>query len=217
MSESTPHPWETAWKEGRWQELSPPLPAVYEFIECLKDQSPVIVLDLGCGAGRHTMALAKAGFQVIGLDISETALNELQKRVEKSGFTNVTLVEHDMVQLPFSDDYFDAVVSTNVLHHGTIRTIEKTITELHRIMKPGARSLIVTLSKRDFRYGDGDKLETDTFRFTEGDEKGIIHHFFDESGIGTAFSKFEIEDLVEELIPVEEGNRAHYFLTIAKA
>ena len=210
------HPWELAWREGRWQELSPPLPAILQFIGDFKQQNTRKVLDLGCGAGRHTVALATTGFQVTSLDVSETALRELQDRLDKSALTNVTLVRHDMAELPFSDDYFDALVCTNVLHHGTINVIQKTIAEIHRILKSGACGLIVTLSKKDFRYGDGELLEADTYRFTEGDEKGITHHFFPESELKSVFNHFVIKSLVEELIPVERGNRAHYFLTIAK-
>ena len=116
-----------------------------------KQQNTKRVLDLGCGAGRHTVALANAGLQVTSLDVSETALRELRDRLDKSALTNVTLVKHDMVELPFLDDYFDALVCTNVLHHGTINVIRKTIAEIHRILKSGACGLIVTLSKKDFR------------------------------------------------------------------
>jgi ubiquinone/menaquinone biosynthesis C-methylase UbiE len=211
-----PHPWELAWKEGRWQELSPPLPAVVEFADHLKNHQASRVLDLGCGAGRHTIVLAKEGFQVTGLDVSETALNDLQGRLDKADITNVTLVRHEMIELPFVDEYFDGVVCTNVLHHGTINDIRKTVTELYRIMKTGSHSLIVTLSKNDFRYGAGDKLEPDTYRFTEGDEKGITHHFFLENQLRSAFGCFEVEDLREDLIPVQGGKRAHFFLRIRK-
>src|SRR5712692_2520181 len=93
-----PHPWELAWKEGRWQELSPPLPAVAEFADHLKQIGTTSILDLGCGAGRHAIFLAKAGFHVTGLDVSETALAELQARLKKDVITGVmTLVKHEML------------------------------------------------------------------------------------------------------------------------
>ncbi len=217
MAEHGPHPWELAWKEGRWKELSPPLPAVAEFADSLKDQGSVRVLDLGCGAGRHTLFLAKDGFQVTGLDVSETALKELQTRVDKANLKNVALVKHEMLELPFVDEYFDAVVSTNVLHHGTAAEIKQTLGELFRIMKEGAAGFIITLSKQDFRYGDGEKIGPDTYRFTEGDEKGIVHHFFDEKELRFFFNRFEIVTLNEELFPAKKGNWAHFHLRMRKA
>ena len=95
------HPWELAWREGRWQELSPPLPAVLQFMGDFKQQNTKRVLDLGCGAGRHTVALANAGLLVTSLDVSETALGELRDRLDKSALTNVTLVKHDMGRIAF--------------------------------------------------------------------------------------------------------------------
>ena len=217
MAEHRPHPWELAWKEGRWKELSPPLPAVAEFADSLKDRGSIRVLDLGCGAGRHTLFLAKHSFQVTALDVSETALRELQRRVDKVNLKNVAVVKHEMLELPFVDEYFDAIVSTNVLHHGTTAEIKRTLGELFRIMKEGAAGFIITLSKQDFRYGDGEKIEPDTYRFTDGDEKGIVHHFFDERELRSLFNRFEIMTLNEELFPAKKGNWAHFHLKMKKA
>lgn len=215
MAEPGPHPWELAWKEGRWQELSPPLPAVSEFAEYLKQAGSKTVLDLGCGAGRHAIFLAKAGFQVTGLDVSETALTELHGRLAKAGLTNVSLVKHEMLELPFIDEYFDALVSTNVLHHGTGSEIKRALSELHRVIKRNGVAFVVTLSKKDFRYGQGKRLEPDTYLFTRGDEKGIVHHFFSKEELLSYFGQFEVLSLREELIP-ETGSRAHFHLTLKK-
>ena len=216
MFERSAHPWEVAWREGRWQEVSPPLPEVAEFAEYLKALHAVKVLDLGCGAGRHTVFLAKAGFQVTGLDVSPTALGELNARLAKANLMNATLVRHEMLELPFIDEYFDGVVSTNVLHHGTISEIEHTLSELHRVMGRKSAGFVVTLSKKDFRFGDGKSLEPDTYLFTEGDEKGIVHHFFDEGELRSAFGQFEIVTLRENSIAVKEGNRVHFHLKLRK-
>ncbi len=216
MGESSPHPWELAWKEGRWQELSPPLPAVSEFTEYLKEVGAKTVLDLGCGAGRHAIFLARAGFQVTGLDVSETALVELHGRLAKAGLANVSLVKHEMSELPFIDEYFDALVSTNVLHHGTMSEIKRALGEAHRVIKRNGVAFVVTLSKKDFRYGNGKRLEPDTYLFAEGDEEGILHHFFSREELLSYFGQFEVLSLKEELILVERGSRAHFHLRLKK-
>ena len=141
---------------------------------------------------------------------------ELHGRMKKDAITGITLVKHEMLELPFIDDYFDAILSTNVLHHGRRVEIKKTIGEVHRVLKVGGTGCVVTLSKNDFRYGDGKRLEPDTFQFTKGDEKGIVHHFFTEREARSVFGPFEILDFEENLIPVERGNRAHFLLRIRK-
>src|SRR6267378_2914055 len=205
------HPWELAWREQRWAETSPPLPVVVDFANDLKHESAKRVLDLGCGAGRHSVLLGKEGFQVVALDISETALKTLEDRLKTASIDSVTLVKHEMWDLPFVDDYFDGVICTNVLHHGKLAQIKQATKEVHRVMKNGASAIVVALSAADFRKGNGKKLEPNTYVFTEGEERGIIHHFFPRKELQSCFRIFEIVSFEERLIPADGGgNRAHF-------
>jgi ubiquinone/menaquinone biosynthesis C-methylase UbiE len=212
------HPWEPAWREERWEETSPPLPGVVDFADDLKREGAKRVLDLGCGAGRHSILLGKAGFHVVALDISETAIRILESRLKTGSIDNVTLVRHDMRELPFVDDYFDGVICTNVLHHGKLVQIKQATKEVHRVMKEGASAFVVALSTADFRRGNGRKLESNTYVFTEGEERGIIHHFFPRKELQSCFRRFETVSFEERLIPVEEGgNRAHFLVRLRKS
>ena len=211
------HPWELAWREQRWAEASPPLSAVVDFADALKRESAKRVLDLGCGAGRHSIVLGKAGFQVVALDISETALKTLEARLKTASIDNVTLVLHEMWELPFVDDYFDGMICTNVLHHGRLAQIKQATKELHRVMEKGASAFVIALSMADLRRGNGRRLEKNTFVFTKGEERGIIHHFFSRKELESCFRKFETVSFEERLIPVEAGgNRAHFLVRLRK-
>jgi ubiquinone/menaquinone biosynthesis C-methylase UbiE len=171
----------------------------------------------GCGAGRHTILLGKASFQVVALDISETALKTLEGRLKTASIANVTLVKHEMLKLPFIDDYFDGVICTNVLHHGRLVEIKRATREIHRVTRRGALAFIVALSTADFRKGNGKRLERNTYIFTEGEERGIIHHFFPRRELQSCFRKFESLSFEERLTPVEDGgNRAHFLVKLRK-
>jgi len=175
------------------------------------------VLDVGCGAGRHSILLGKQGFQVVALDISETALKTLEARLKTGSIDNVTLVRHDMSDLPFTDGYFDGVICTNVLHHGKLVEIKRAMGELRRVMRGGAAAFVVALSAADFRKGNGRRLETDTYIFTEGDEQGIVHHFFPRRELQSCLRKFKIVSFEERLIPIQGGgNRAHFMAKLRK-
>jgi len=214
---SKAHPWELAWREGRWEEASPPLAEVVEYAKSLKRKGAKWVLDVGCGAGRHSILLGKEGFQVAALDISETALKTLEGRLKTASIDNITLVKHEMWELPFVDDYFDGVICTNVLHHGRLVEIKRATREIYRVMRRGASAFIVALSTTDFRKGRGRTLERNTYVFTEGDERGIVHHFFSRQELQSCFRKFESISFKERLIPVEEGgNRAHFLINLRK-
>ncbi len=79
-------------------------------------------------------------------------------------------------------------------------------------------AFIVALSTADFRRGKGRKLEANTYVFTEGEERGIIHHFFPRKELESYFRKFEIVSFEERLIPVDEGgNRAHFLVRLRKS
>jgi len=211
------HPWELAWREGRWEETSPPLPEVVEFAEDLKREDARTILDIGCGAGRHSILLGRAGFQVVALDISETALKTLEARLKTASIDNVTPVRHDMLELPFTNDYFDGGICTNVLHHGKLAQIKQATGEVHRVMRRGAIAFVVALSTADFRKGNGKRLEPNTFVFTSGEERGIIHHFFPREELQSCFKSFRILSFEERLIPVQEGgNRAHFLVKLEK-
>src|SRR3989441_8946315 len=212
------HPWELAWRGERWAETSPPLPVVAEFAGDLKREGARRVLDLGCGAGRHSLLLGKIGFHVVALDVSETALKTLEDRLKTAPIDNVMLVQHQMWELPFVDNYFDGVVCTNVLHHGRLLEIKRAIREVHRVMRRGSSAFVVVLSTADFRKGNGKMLERNTYVFTKGEEQGIIHHFFTNHELRSSFRRFKILSFKERLIPVEEGgNRAHFLVRLGKS
>jgi SAM-dependent methyltransferase len=67
------------------------------------------VLDLGCGTGRHSVALVQLGLQVVGLDLSETLLEQGRRTAAEAG-VEVTWLQRDMRDLDDLDP-FDACVS----------------------------------------------------------------------------------------------------------
>lgn len=67
------------------------------------------VLDVGCGPGRHSVALAKAGLSVTGVDVSRAFL-DLAAASARSEGVGASFFQIDARQMPF-DDEFDAVIS----------------------------------------------------------------------------------------------------------
>jgi cyclopropane fatty-acyl-phospholipid synthase-like methyltransferase len=67
------------------------------------------ILDVACGWGRHSLALARAGYRVTGMDLSETLLRHARARAEREG-VRVEWLRADMREIPYRGR-FDAVLS----------------------------------------------------------------------------------------------------------
>jgi ubiquinone/menaquinone biosynthesis C-methylase UbiE len=102
----------------------------------LLGDKPLSVLEAGCGTGRFTYNMARAGHRVTGLDYSPAMLETCAKRgAEEGGAENVELVEGSIFELPFDDNTFDAVLSVHVLMH--LPEHDAALLELLRVVKPG--------------------------------------------------------------------------------
>ncbi len=68
------------------------------------------VLDMSCGFGRHSVELARRGFQVTGLDLSPHLLRHAREAANTAG-VDVTWIEADMREIPVPAQPYDAIVS----------------------------------------------------------------------------------------------------------
>lgn len=186
---------------------------VFDFVKLLKKKNQKVrVLDLGCGAGRHQMYMAKQGFEAYGTDISETGLNLTKERLQKQKL-EVYLVKCDMKELPYINSCFDAVVCLHTIYHQKLKGMQETIFEIQRILKKKGFLLINFLSKRTYSYGKGAEVEENTFIEQEGVEKGVLHHFTDKEEIKNLFKIFKIVDLKLAEGEVEGKLRSRWILT----
>jgi ubiquinone/menaquinone biosynthesis C-methylase UbiE len=97
------------------------------------------ILEIGIGQGTDMMQFAKAGAIVHGVDITENHLQLTARNASLCGFA-VDLHSADATRLPFADDSMDCVYSFGVLHH--IPEIDKGVSEVYRVLKPGGRVMI---------------------------------------------------------------------------
>jgi ubiquinone/menaquinone biosynthesis C-methylase UbiE len=107
----------------------------------LGDVHGLTVADIGCGTGRHAIAMAEAGATVIGVDFLD---GMLAKARAKSGAAAVRFVRHDLTHgLPFASRTLDRVTCCLVLEH--IGDLEGIFGEMARICRPDGFVLISDL------------------------------------------------------------------------
>ena len=105
------------------------------------------VLDVPCGFGRHAVPLAEAGFRVVGVDRSQTLLDEARRRTHHKRWPK--LVHADYRRLPFADASFDAALNlfTSLGYLGDEQDT-LALREIGRVLRPGGR-LVIELMHRD--------------------------------------------------------------------
>ena len=141
-----------------------PESVVYRFalsMEDLIEERPLRIWDLCCGAGRHTVALARMGYKVYASDNSANALFLTHKWLEEMGL-HAVFEESDMTVCPWPEVTFHGVVSWDALHHNTLDGIKKAIDEVHEYLVPGGLFLGTLKSTKSDSYGLGKQIEPDT-------------------------------------------------------
>lgn len=109
------------------------------------------VLDLGCGAGRHSLFFASEGFDTYACDISEVGLRELHALAQRRSVAVQThqTPAHDLSHYP--DNFFDAVLCYAVIYYMTLAEAEQMLSEVLRILRPTATFFCVTRTDKDGR------------------------------------------------------------------
>jgi demethylmenaquinone methyltransferase/2-methoxy-6-polyprenyl-1,4-benzoquinol methylase len=109
-------------------------------------------LDLCCGTGDISFALARAEAETTGLDFSEQMLAIATTRREKqldsnssSAIRNLKFLQGDAQQLPFAENSFAAVTMGYGLRNLT--SWERGLDEMNRVAKPGARLIVLDFGK----------------------------------------------------------------------
>lgn len=101
------------------------------------------VADLGAGTGYLLPPLARHFAHVIGVDSSAEMIALAQKHASDQNLTNIELRHGRLEQLPLADGEIDLALAILMLHH--LSEVEAAIAEIHRVLKPGGRVLIVEL------------------------------------------------------------------------
>jgi SAM-dependent methyltransferase len=128
-----------------------------------------LVLDAGCGEGRHTFHCFRSNCSILGMDLDKKSLlkarwvlGEMKKR--KDGNGRVLFLRGDALRFPFRTGTFDKVVCAEVIEH--VRDDRLGIAELARILKPRGKIAITvptTMTERIYK-----RLSDDYFRTPGG-------------------------------------------------
>jgi 2-polyprenyl-3-methyl-5-hydroxy-6-metoxy-1,4-benzoquinol methylase len=164
------------------------------------------ILDIACGSGRHSVALAAKGLQVIGLDMSRTMIEAANKHAEANR-VKLTFILSDMVDIDsVVEGSFDLIFclgnSLALLHDtGSVRQLVKTI---HSRLNDGAAFVTQVLNFEEIHWTGFRNFPTKTGRLSDGTEvtfSRLLEHtdYPDSSTLIMSVFKKENDDWISEV------------------
>ena len=183
--------WDKAWQRvSKPHKELPKLPYIHELTRKLKKYQVKKVLDLGCGSGWLSIFISKYGFDVTGIDASKSAI-DLGKMWATEENLNVNLLVCDLLNIPFEENSFDAIVCNSVLEHFRFDQAKIIFETIHKI-----------LSEKGFLFGCFDKvgtgkgeyfeLEDSTHIYTDEIRKGMMLRNYSDEELKTLMKDFDI-------------------------
>ena len=134
-----------------WNTETPP--EILQHIITTGKVKPCKAIELGCGAGNYVIYLSFKGFEVTGVDFSETAVVIARKSAEKKGIQCRFMVADVLSDMSDIQETFDFAYDWQLLHHIFPEDREKYIMNVHRLLNPGGQYLSVCFSEESPQFG----------------------------------------------------------------
>ncbi len=174
---------------GNWKEVK-------EFTSLLPQGAKV--LDAGCGPGIPISEyLDKAGFEVIGIDISKNMLS-----IARENVPGATFKQMNMVSLDFPPESFDGAISCYAIIHNPMETHADIFASFHKILKTGGILLVSVASWEWEEFAD--YLGVDMF--WSHHSPSMSESIIKESGFDIKFGR-----------DVKDGGEQHYWVLAKKS
>ncbi|MEA2338583.1 MAG: hypothetical protein QOE82_2590 [Thermoanaerobaculia bacterium] len=123
-----------------WVAVAPPADADLPFLEKAFNAPGAAILDVACGAGRHSIPLARRGYRVTGVDLSTTFLAEARNRAD----VEIEWHHGDMRALPWRDRFDGALCFGNSFGYCDRDGTRAFVRSLAGSLKPGAAFVLET-------------------------------------------------------------------------
>ena len=209
--------WDRTFKEAAHDARNAPSGRdLSDIVGRLRVTSAIDVLDVGCGFGRWSVTLARAGFRVLAVDVSSEAVRIVRERARREGLTigSAVCAAQELLQLAVR---VDAVVCNSVLDHMCPPDAEQSARSMAQVLKPGG--LLYASFDGPAESETGAEVQSDhlvssdgTWDYVAGPRMGMVWRFYDDAEVRWLFREFmEVEFTV-----AATGQRRAWFRTRAR-
>jgi ubiquinone/menaquinone biosynthesis C-methylase UbiE len=145
------------------------------------------------------MLLSQEGFEVTATDISKTGISMTKKSLKEEKLSAQFKECSCYEKFPFKDNSFDAIISTQVIHHNYHDKVLFCISEIERVVKPrGIIFITVSANKYKSRTVSYKITAPRTYVPLDGEEKGLPHYIYTQAIMRKDFKNFKILDLFKD-------------------
>ncbi|MFQ5743349.1 MAG: class I SAM-dependent methyltransferase [Acidobacteriota bacterium] len=179
------------------------------YLRSRQEPLPEPILDCGCGIGRNALPLARAGHEVIGLDLSDVALERLQEVVVAEGHSSrLSLRQHDLSEpLPLADGSIGTVLDVTAVDN-LVEPEERLRygSEVGRVLRPGGLALVVTFALEDGYYGSWlSASRRGRPQVVQDPHTGIHNQLFTHASLDAVFLPHLQREVMAALVFVDEA------------
>lgn len=120
------------------------------------------IMDYGCGTGTCSIPLASRASSVLAVDISLAMLEEVQKKANSLGLSNIATLRHDLAVEPLEGREFDVIVTAMAMHH--VKDVALVLERFRSLLAEDGALLVADLDQEDGSFHQ--------------DLTGVEHHGF---------------------------------------
>lgn len=200
--------WESSFRDKQEMWGWEPADSSIEALKLFKKQKLNNILIPGFGYGRNAKIFIDNGFEVTGIEISETAIDLAKKQ-----FGDNIKVHHGSVgSMPFDQELYDGIFCYALIHLLNANERIKLIEDCYNQLKPNGYMVFISISKTDFRYEQGTEISKDTYQ----PWPGLTLFFYDSDSIKSDFGKYGlINSEIRNEPKIDSGDKpAQKFWTI---
>ena len=181
--------WEEAFQQKKMMWGEEPTTLALEASEMFKQLGFRKILIPGFGYGRNARPFYQKGFEVTGIEISDTAI-KLAKKLLGRG---IRVFHGSVSDMPFDQDVYDGIFCHALIHLLDSEQRKKLIRDCYRQLQHGGMMLFTAITKQSSTYGVGEKLSTDRYKTKDG----VNLYFYDKDSIKEEFGEFELIEATE--------------------
>lgn len=203
--------WEESFKDKKEMWGFEPADSVISTTELFKNKGLNKILIPGFGYGRNAKIFIHQGFEVTGIEISETAIE-----LAKKHYGNDLKIHHGSVNnMPFDQDLYDGIYCYALIHLLSESERKKLIIDCYNQLNPNGYMVFLAISKLDACYGNGEEISKDTFKTGHG----VNLFFYDLDSAKNEFGDYGLiksEEIREPVLNIENKPSQRFIQIICR-